>query len=288
MWRPVKVCYVDESGGFEAEGSSDAATPLMVIAGLIVDHKFVRPITTDYLRLKQTFYPNALGSAPPHLLDYILAEIKSTDLRKDLRSARSKDRRHAIVYLDRIISLLETYRARIIGRVWVKEPGHGLDPAGTYNYAIQDLARHFDHFLARGRQTGLMVCDSRMHGQNRQVSHGVFTHKHKVAGDEFPNLVESPMFGVSDNHAGLQLADILAGAFVFPIACRVYCHGCTSIPHMSERYERLRDRYANRLRRLQYFYGDASDRSRGGFVVSDHRASRPSSHLFRPPVKKSP
>lgn len=253
----------------------------MVVAGLIVDHRNMAALTSDYLRLKQTFYPHALSQVP-HLLGYILVEIKSTDMRRQLRSKSREDRRHAIGYLDKIVTMLEKYKARIIGRVWVKAPGFGLNAASTYTYAIQDMARHFEHSLASARQTGLMVCDSRMHGQDRVVSHSVFTLKHRLAGDAFPHLVESPTFGVSNNHAGLQLADLLAGALLFPMACRVYCQG-TPTAHSDPRYDRLRERYATRLQLLQYTYTNAAGQTGGGIVVSDKRNQRPSRLLFRLP-----
>jgi hypothetical protein len=255
----------------------------MVIAGLIVDHRNVASLTTDFLRLKQTFYPQPIGSVP-HLLSYILVEVKGTDMRRQLRSNRREDRRHVIGFLDKVVGMLERHRVRIIGRIWVKEPGRGLNPASTYTYAIQDMARHFEHSLSGGRQTGLMVCDSRMHGQDREVSHSVFTLKHRLVGDALPHLVESPTFGVSDNHAGLQLADLLAGGLLFPMACRVYCQGCASPAHLDPRYDKVRERYATRLQRLQYTYADAADRTTGGIVVSDKRAQRASRFLFRPPV----
>lgn len=279
----LKLCYVDESGGFEPEGSRPDATPLMVIAGLIVDHRNVASLTTDYLRLKQTFYPQPIGVVP-HLLSYILVEFKSTDTRRQLRSKRREDRRHVIGYLDKVVGMLERHKAQIIGRVWVKEPGHGLNPASTYTYAIQDMARHFEHSLSESRQTGLMVCDSRMHGQDREVSHSVFTLKHRLVGDALPHLVESPTFGVSNNHAGLQLADLLAGGLLFPMACRVYCQGCASPAHMDPRYDKVRERYATRLHQLQYTYTDSAGRTTGGIVVSDKRGQRASRYLFRPPV----
>lgn len=156
-------------------------------------------------------------------------------LRRALRSSRRDDRRHALGFLDRIVSLLEANDARIIGRVWVKEPGAGLNPDSSYAYAIQDLAKHFDHHLSETADVGLVPCDSRLHPQNRQVSHSIFTFKHRVSGDRLPNLVETPTFGVSDNHIGLQLADLLAGAVIFPIACRTYCGGSPVTPHMDPR-----------------------------------------------------
>lgn len=136
----MKICYIDESGGFEAEGSTPDATPLMVLAGLVVDHVKVAGLTTEYLKLKQVYYPGAVGR-PSHVLDYVLAEVKATDLRRELRSKRRDDRRHAIGSLDKVAALLDRHGARIIGRVWVKQPDTALDPKSTYTYAIQDIAR---------------------------------------------------------------------------------------------------------------------------------------------------
>jgi hypothetical protein len=277
----LRLCYIDEAGGFEAEGSHLAATPLMVIAGLVLDHRYLRALTTEHLRLKQLYFPGSLAKRG-HLLDYILTEIKSTHLRQYVRSPKRDLRRLVTGYLDRIVELLERSNARIIGRVWVKEPGLGLDPASSYNYAIQDVARHFAHLLRIQHDVGMVICDSRMHGQNRQVSHSVFTLKHRLIGDALPELAESPVFGVSDNHAGLQIADIVAGALLLPMACRTYCQGSTAPTHMDPRYDSLRLRYGRRLRALQYLYHDAAGRTRGGIVVSDRRRSRPSRELFAP------
>lgn len=256
----------------------------MVVAGLILDHRLVRTVTTEHLRIKQVFFPGSLGSGT-HLLDYILAEIKSTRLKRYLRSQRRDERRLVIGYLDRIVDLLERSDARIVGRVWVKQPGVGLDPAASYTYAIQDMACHFTHLLFTRQEVGLVLCDSRMHSQNRQVAHSVFTLKQRMVGDALPELVESPVFGVSDNHAGLQLADILAGALLLPMACRTYCAGSGAAPHVDPRYDRLRQRYARRLRALQYLYRDQSGRTRGGVVVSDRRSGRPGRDLFTSPAE---
>jgi hypothetical protein len=275
----VKICYIDESGGFEPEGSKPDVTPLMVIAGLVIDHEKIGPITTDFLRLKQVFYPGSVGT-PAHVLDYILAEVKGTDLRRELRSNVRDKRRHAIGFLDKVVALLDDKGARIIGRIWVKQPGTALDRKSTYTYAIQDLARHFQHLLSATHEPDLMILDSRMHHENREVSHSVFTMKHRLAGDSLPNLVESPVFGVSDNHAGLQLADLLAGAFLFPMACMTYCQGSTSV-HITPRYLKVGERYAQPLSRLRHLYKDGAGRTKGGIVVSDRRGHGTSRDLFR-------
>jgi hypothetical protein len=279
----LKVCYIDEAGGFEAEGSTPSATPLMVVAGLVLDHRIIRTVTAEHLRLKQVFFPGSLGTGK-HMLDYILAEIKSTRLKRYLRSQRRDERRLVIGYLDRIVDLLERSDARIIGRIRVKQPGLGLDPIGSYNYAVQDVSRHFAHLLRTQHEIGVVLCDSRMHAQNRQVSHSVFTLKQRLGGDALPELVESPLFGVSDNHAGLQIADIVAGALLLPMACRTYCQGSASTMHVDPRYDRLRERYAGRLRALRYLYHDTTGLMRGGIVVCDRRGNRPGRDLFANPA----
>lgn len=186
----LKICYVDESGGFEPEGSTGSATPLMVIAGLVLDHADLRVLTAEYLRLKKTFFPGA-RKVSGYPLDYILDETKATDLRRELRSSSRDQRRHALGFLDKIVLLLERHNAQVIGRIWVKQPGLGLDPASSYAYAIQDIAKHFNHLLEEVGDVGQIVCDSRLHTQNRQVSHSIFTLKHRNFGMYYPSSLKA-------------------------------------------------------------------------------------------------
>ncbi len=212
-------------------------------------------------------------------LDHILAEVKGADLRSSLRSGSRNDRRHAKGYLDRVVQILEQSRTAIIGRVWIKAVGQPLDPAPSYTYAIQDLARHFQRFLDTKRSSGFMLCDSRMHNQDSQVSHSIFTQKHRSAGDPLPRILEAPVFGSSGNHAGLQLADTLASALIFPMAARVYCAQWPG-NHTHSRFDEVRTRYAARLLALQFRHQDAAGRWQGGVVVSDKLRRLPSDRLF--------
>ena len=54
------------------------------------------------------------------------------------------------------------------------------------------------------------------------VSHSIFTQKHQTGGDSFPNLVDTVVFGCSDNHVGLQIADCIVSGLIFPMAIAVY------------------------------------------------------------------
>lgn len=217
----MHLCYVDESGGFEAPASHSSATPLMVIVGLMVDAAHLHALTMELLHAKAKLFPGKMTSR--RFLDYVLDEIKGAELRATLRGTNRKVRRRTLDYLELSLRILEAYRARIVGRIWIKAPGQALDPAVSYTFAIQDIAMHFDHYLWRNHTEGLMICDSRMHHQNMQVSHSLFTQKHMAIGDGYPRLAETPTFGQSLNHAGLQLADVVASALLFPMAARTYC-----------------------------------------------------------------
>ena len=275
------ICYVDESGGFEAPNQTSGATPLMTFAGLIIPAQALAALTADFLGLKRRFYP---GLRTVRHLDLVLSEMKGSELRKRVRSQSREKRRHAIGVLKSTVDLIERYDLRLLGRVWIKDPTEALDPRASYTFAIQDIARHFNHFLESRTGSGLMVCDGRAHSQDTQVSHSIFTLKHKQSGDEFSRLVEAPVFGRSENHVGLQLADILASGLIFPIAARVYCAAHVSGIHTHRDYDVLRTRFSARLRPQQHLYQDSGGRTRGGIVVSDKLGKKSSSLLFKPPA----
>ncbi len=273
------ACYVDESGGFEAPDAGPRATPLMVFAGLIVELSALRSLTADFLALKRRFYPGAAS----RYLDYVLMEIKGGALRRALREGGHRERSHALGVLDGVVRLIERHGVWLVGRMWVKAPTKSLGPDATYTYAIQDIARHFDHFLRSQHTRGLVICDGRDHRQDVRVAHSVFTQKHQFGGDALPRIVETPLFGRSDNHVGLQLADLVASALLFPIGARVYCASNSSGVHSDPQFEVLRARYARRLRSRRHVYADAGGRTRGGVVVSDKLGKRPSGALFEDP-----
>ena len=269
------ICYIDESGGTEAPNSNPSATPLMLFAGLIIPSTSLAPLTADFLSLKRRFYPHAVSPR----LDAVLAEIKGSNLRKSVRSSSHRKRTHAIGVLDGVLRLVERYGVRLVGRVWVKHSSSPLQPNSTYTYAVQDIARHFNHFLAARGTRGLVICDSRDRRQDVRVAHSVFTQKHRKKGDALPHLVESTVFGRSENFVGLQLADIVASAMLFPIAARVYCASRAGL-HTHQNFDLLRARYSKRLRALQHLYRDLGGRWLGGVVVSDKLGRQPSRRML--------
>lgn len=270
------ICYVDESGGFEAPNSGPDATPLLVVAGLIVPAANIAPLTADFLLMNRRFFP---GRASKHL-DYVLMEIKGASLRKQARSTSRRKRRHANQVLGGVVELLARHDVRLLGRVWIKSPTESLKPTETYTFSIQDIARHFNRFLEEREADGMILCDSRNHHQDIQVAHSLFTQKHKASGDDLPRLLEPVVFGKSDNHVGLQLSDIIASGLLSPMAARVYCATSANRIHIHPLFDDLRSRYSDPLAKRRYLYLDEEGKTRGGVTVSDRLGGQSSGLLL--------
>ena len=274
----LQICYVDESGGFEAYGSVFGSTPLMVIAGVVIEHSHLRDITHEYLSLKARFYPNRFP-ARNHPLECMLDEIKGADVRRDLRRGR-QDSRQAATFLGEVLTMLTKYDARVIGRVWIKEPGIAMSPKSSYTYAIQDIGRHFQHLLSSASELGWILCDGRRPNQDAEVSQSIFTQKHQTSGDSYPNLVETVTFGRSVSHVGLQLADLVTAGLIYPMAAAVYCPAYVASQPGGHKFKSLRNLHGPALKSRRYVYQDTAGTTRGGIVVSDKVGHKPSGMLF--------
>lgn len=168
----------------------------------------------------------------------------------------------------------------MVGRVWVKEHGKTLNPTSCYCYAVQDISLHFNEFLRMKSSHGLLIADGRAQHLNIQVSHSVFTQKWRAGGDPYPSMLEVPVFSHSENHVGIQLADLVASTLVFPMAAANYCTPLPGRAHSSPRYKTVVASHGEALKRLQFRYRDETGRWRGGLVVSDPVGKRPGSALF--------
>jgi hypothetical protein len=276
----MHFCYLDESGGAEPPDASRAATPVMVLLGLMVDAARVPALTRDFLALKRQHFPGLFTTGPA--LDHIKVEVKGSDLLHMTRDRSRDRRRQASRFRTELLDLTTAHGCHILGRVWVKEPGKSLDPDATYSYAVQDISRHFSQYLQWRASEGLLIADGRGHHRNVGTAHSIFTQKWRTAGDPYPSMAEVPLFAESNNHAGLQLADLLASSLVFPMAVAAYgVQGAGSV-HSSPRYDEVRQSFGRQIRNLQYRYRDETGRWRGGLVVSDKAQHRPGSLLFGP------
>ena len=157
-----------------------------------------------------------------------------------------------------------------------------FEPTPVYTSSIQGICTYFDHHLTQAGDIGVCIADSRNKFKNIRVSHSVFTQKFSPAAQAYRRIVELPTFGHSDNHAGLQVCDILCSALLYPVACHAYCTGHVHNVHVQPAAASLRQRYGSQLKALQYRYLDATtNRYRGGLVVSDAIAQRNASLMFR-------
>ena len=249
----------------------------MVIAGIVIEASQIPPLTRDFLAFKRTFFPGRFDRGPA--LDHVLTEVKGGEVLQMTRSDSRNKRRHADLIRSDLLALVEEYDCKLLGRIWVKESGKSLKPEATYCYAVQDIALHFSQYLLRENSSGLLIADGRSQNLNVPVAHSIFTQKWRTGGDPYPPLLEVPLFAHSDNHVGLQLADLVASTLIFPMAASAYGAPARST-HNSPRYRAVRERYGDRVRALQHRYRDETGRWRGGLVVSDPAGKRSGSVLF--------
>ena len=278
----MKACFIDEAGdlGVLANPPLPNDQPVLVIGGLFVETANLHNLTHDFLNLKQRFFPGLpYPSARP--LDRILPEIKGADIRSNATRGTPRQQRHAVSFLDRILGLLQQYDAKLVARIWVKGVGLPFNATPVYTSSIQGICTYFDHYLTETSDNGICIADSRNKFQNVNVSHSIFTQKFSQAAQSYQRIVELPTFGHSDNHAGLQVCDIVCSALLYPIACFAYCTGHVSNVHVQPDAARLKQRYGQQLKDLQYRYQDkVTNRYEGGLVVSDAILQRNGSVMF--------
>jgi len=272
------ICYLDEAGCTGVLPSANSPIqPVFILAGVIFKQEYLGRITQEFLEIKSTFFPNYPADAK--YLDRILKEVKGADIRADLRSGSSRKTRHAIGFLDKVLGLLERHETKIIGRVWIKGIGAPFNGRAIYTSSVQSICEHFNHFLGQSQAKGMIVADGRSKVKNTQVAHSIFTKKFQASGDEFPHIMEIPAFSNGENHAGLQIADLLCSAFLFPMSTFSYCSAVIHSVHVNPNFSLLRIHFGSRLENLQYRYQNG--KWVGGITVSDPLTHRSGSSLFK-------
>jgi hypothetical protein len=264
----VRIAYVDDAGDPETlVHAASTLPPVFVLAAVSFEQQRLHRITMQYLALKRRHFPG-LAPRSGHLLDWGRVEIKGAELRKMARSSDRAERRHARIFLGDVLELLERHNTKIFGRVWVKAISAPINKESLTSVSVQATCETFQDHLRDCNDDGVMVIDSSSPRLNAALSHSVFTQKYKAAGDRYDRLLEMPTFGHSENHAGLQLADLVASAFLYPIATYTYCTGHVTSVHVHQRFADVKGLFALRLKSLQYRYYDADGVRRGGITVS--------------------
>lgn len=236
----------------------------------------------DFVKLKKQFEPQ-LQRLEKTFSDLVKFEVKGSRLRRDLagRTGGRNTRRRALGFLDKTLGLLEQHNCRVIGKVIVKDSQHTLDDKREYPKAVQELAVSFDSQAASSRTDGVMILDSRTKVKNEGNVHSITTRKFRTGGDFYPNLAVAPVFGHSDTHVPLQIADLVASAVVFPLACLEYTPVSENNTHRSEHYQAIKDLFGERLSKLEHRYVNDEGATRGGFQVVDRVGKRATHLLFR-------
>lgn len=277
----MKICYVDEAG---CTGSLPSATsnvqPTLVIGAVIIDYGRLHYMTERLLNLKQRFFPGLMPLGTPHM-GWMQGEIKGSEIRKDICEGNRNVRRQRTGFLTEIVTLLEACDAKLSGRVWVKGIGAPLNGTPVYTFSLQSIYTDFQNYLTQTDDVGFVIADSRLKHLNTPVAHSIFTQKFKGTGDSYDRIIELPAFSHSDNHAGLQMADIVCSALMTPLAVHTYCAGHVNSVHVRPGYVDIKSAFASRVRTMQHRYSEASGRSRGGFIVSDGIAGRVGGLMFR-------
>lgn len=233
----------------------------------------------EFIQLKKRFNPQV---GDRQLSDLIKYEVKGSDLRADLRSDSRRRTRRAAQFVDEVLVLLEAHNCSISGSVRVK-PDHKGIPKFHYADSIAWIAADFQAQLGAAGTAGLMILDARTKTKNTPSVHTITTRKFRAGGDPLPNLLESPVFGHSDCHVALQIADIVVAALLFPMACHTYCSDAFGSTHNHPAYDEVRARWGGRLHALEHRYVDSEGVRRGGVVVKDHRGSRQSHEMYGVP-----
>lgn len=83
------------------------------------------------------------------------------------------------------------------------------------------------------------------------VVHCVTARKYRTGGDSLRGVIESPVFGHSDTHTLLQLADLVVSLLLFPIACHTYMNDVTWNVHCDDAYQPLREQFGERNSRAR-------------------------------------
>lgn len=141
------------------------------------------------------------------------------------------------------MDLILRHNTTIAARVWIKKPGAEFNGRSVYAFSIQWLCEQFQMLLDSQESHGMVIADSRTAGPNINVAHSIFTRKHQAKGDPYSRIVEVPLFGHSNNHAGLQLADVVFSGLLAPICCDVFVRGRIPSVHARAEYEQLSARY---------------------------------------------
>jgi hypothetical protein len=182
-------------------------------------------------------------------MDFARREIKGASLRKIIRKKGDRAQRQ-VKFVDAVFGLLQSHDSRVMASIWVKEPGKPFDGQAVYTTSVQRQIAKIHRFVEPDGSQLAVIADSRNSYLNSVVAHSVFTQKYRHAGDPYPRMPETPTFGHSENHAGLQIADIILSTVVWPMAAYAYQFGRINSSLVRREDSYFTHRFGKRLRLL--------------------------------------
>lgn len=270
----MHFCFLDESGDSSTlTAFDDAKQAALIIAGLFIDAKRLPAFTADFMALKKRFFPEKLGAAAGNSFDALLIEIKgSDDITALVRKKRANSRagKRALLFLDAVLDMCIRHQTKLVGRAWVKELNVATQDKSVYTVSAQNIAERFQHYLSQQNSDGVIIADSRDPKRNRYVAHSVFTQMHKKSGSAYSRLQETVVFGISDNHAGLQVTDLLTSAALLPLLSINYLMGRFRNAHTHPCMHIIAQRVERKIKNLEYTYQHQHGVCRG-LTVADPR-----------------
>lgn len=275
------VCYVDESGNGQilTTLNHQQNQPVLAISGLFIPFKNLNSLTKRFLGLKQTYFPPS--SPVSHDLNLILHEIKGTQVRRNMVDPSRSVRRISTNFMKDTLTIIESLDAKISGKIYIKQYNAQINEVSMYSTAIQTIAATFQNFLASCDGYGIMILDSRDHSKNSNIAHSIFTQMFCSSGNKFSRIIEMPSFGISDNHAGLQICDLLCSSIIYPIVATSFLTTTTYQPNfVKPKYAEVKHNFAARIKNMQYRY-IYQGKPMGGLIVSDPVSKKHGGYLFR-------
>lgn len=267
-------CFLDESGDSSVLTTyDDAKQAALIVAGLFVDARRLPALTADFIGLKRQFFPDKFPATAKNTFDALLDEIKGSDhitavVRKN--GAKSRGGKRALLFLDAVLDLCIRHQTKLVGRAWIKELTVPMEDKSVYTVSAQNIAERFQEFLHQHNSDGMIIADSRDPKRNSYVAHSVFTQMHKKSGSAYPRIQETVVFGISDNHAGLQITDLLTSAAMLPLLSRSYLMGRFRNAHTHPCMHIIAQRVERKIKTLEFSYRHPQGVCRG-LTVADPR-----------------
>jgi hypothetical protein len=270
----MHFCFMDESGDSSTlTAFDDAKQAALIVAGLFVDARLLPALTADFIALKKQFFPEMFKAPTKNAFDALLVEIKGSDhitavVRK--KGANSRGGLRALLFLDGVLDLCIRHQTKLVGRAWVKELNVPMHDKSVYTITAQTIAERFQEYLHTANSDGMIVADHRDPKRNSYVAHSVFTQMHKKSGSKYPRLQETVVFGISDNHAGLQITDLLTSAALLPLVSTSYLMGRFRNAHTHPSMHIVAKRVTRKIKNLEFNYQHPKGYCRG-LTVADPR-----------------